>query len=326
MSVGEVAPERASTGWVTDEELLAAFEQCKNWGRWGSDDRLGTLNLITAEKRREAAALVKTGASVSISRPIAKGPGEGNLPRVDHHMIFYPGAPGTYDYVGISCHGPDLTHLDALGHSIWEGITYNGQELDTQLSGTRDYMDPAPGNISFDGIQVGDIAGYKDGIFTRGVFLDVAGATGVAYLDPTAAVTAEELDRAEALAGVTVRPGDALFVRTGLMRYKASLDGPMDYSVRAGLVASAVQWMHDRDIAVYSGDCIEKAPYRSARFIAPFHQIAICAMGLALLDWSDVETLAEACGAAGTCEFLLTVAPLAIPGGTGCAVNPVATF
>jgi len=311
---------------VTDEELEAVFEGCKNWGRWGGEDQLGTLNFITSETRAAAARTVRAGDSRSICRPLLKGPGVGNHPRVDHHMSMFPGAPGSYDYVGISCHGRYLTHLDALAHGSWQGRTYNGFPLNPQPAEVLGYGNSAPGGLSHDGAVHCSITTFRNGIFARGVLLDVAAAVGVDWLEPTYAITAEDLDRAEELSGVVVGRGDALFVRTGLLHPDRNYDYESEYSTRAGLVASAAQWMYAREISVYGGDVIEMAPYRSPSFPTPFHQIALCAIGLALLDWPDVEALKAACVEHERSEFLLTVAPLPVAGSTGSAVNPIATF
>ncbi len=56
---------------VSLAEFDAVFESVKNWGRWGPDDELGTLNLVTPEKTREALGLVRSGRTLSLSRPIA---------------------------------------------------------------------------------------------------------------------------------------------------------------------------------------------------------------------------------------------------------------
>jgi hypothetical protein len=311
---------------VTDDELVAAFEYCKNWGRWGADDQLGTVNYITPEVRVAAGRLVRTGESFSLCRPLEKGPAEGNHPRIDHHMCLFPGAPGTYDYVGMFNHGRFLTHLDALGHGVWEGQTYNGFPLSTSATEVLGYGNKAPGGISHDGLVKCGLEHYKDGILTRGVLLDVAAARGVDWLERSDSVTAEDLDLAERHSGVTVQPGDALFLRTGVLHPKNDFDVEADHAARCGLVVSAYRWMHDKQIAVYSGDVIEKAPYRTTRFATPFHQIALVAMGLALLDWTDVETLADHCRSTGRYEFLLSTSAVPIPGTTGGAVNPIATF
>ena len=316
------------TSDVTDAELIRIFEKVKNWGRWGKDDQKGTLNLITPEKRKQAAALVRAGESYSITRPLLKGPGVGNHPRVDHHMLYFPGAPGTYDYIGIASHGYYLTHIDALAHGIWEGKTWNGFPLKVGAIGPDEQFgaSQAPGGISHDGCYVCGLETYKEGVFTRGVFLDLAAAKGVDYLDNTYGITAKDLDFAEEYSGIRVEPGDALFLRMGLRKHAEALGHDVDFAKRGGLVASAYEWIGDRDVALFGGDCIEKFPYSTPRFATPFHQIALVSMGLCLLDWPEVERLSEACRLHKRNEFLLTVAPLPVDGGTGCAVNPIVTF
>ena len=59
---------------------------------------------------------------------------------------------------------------------------------------------------------------------------------------------------------------------------------------------------------------------------APLHQIGLVAMGLVMLDNPEVEDLARAVADEGRAEFLLTCAPLPIPGATGSPVNPLAVF
>ncbi|MEC9223343.1 MAG: hypothetical protein VYE56_05585, partial [Pseudomonadota bacterium] len=54
--------------FVSQEQYEYWQEELSNWGRWGPDDELGALNLITPGKRREAAALVKSGVTVSLAR------------------------------------------------------------------------------------------------------------------------------------------------------------------------------------------------------------------------------------------------------------------
>ena len=51
---------------VTLDTLTEWEEELSNWGRWGPDDQRGTLNLITAEKTRQAAALVQDGITVTL--------------------------------------------------------------------------------------------------------------------------------------------------------------------------------------------------------------------------------------------------------------------
>ena len=165
----------------------------------------------------------------------------------------------------------------------------------------------------------------REGIFTRGVLLDVAKARGVDYLRPDEGVYPEDLEAAEKMADVMVESGDAIFVRVGLGAREA-VEGEENPSSRAGLMAECLPWIHEREVAVYSGDCIERMPSVYPLVPMPLHMIGLVAMGLVMLDNPDVECLAEAARTASRSEFLVTCAPLRIPGGTGSAVNPIAVF
>ena len=122
-----------------------------------------------------------------------------------------------------------------------------------------------------------------------------------------------------------VSRGDAIFVRSG-QALRERRDGPIGEGPREGLLAEAVPWLHEREIAVYSGDCIERMPSGYERVPMPLHQVGMVAMGLAILDCADCERLAEACRARGRATFCLVVAPLRVPGGSASAVNPLALF
>ncbi len=85
-------------------------------------------------------------------------------------------------------------------------------------------------------------------------------------------------------------------------------------------------WLHERDVALFTGDCIEQQPSGYERVPLPLHQVGMVAMGLAILDCVDMERVAEECARFGRSTFLLVVAPLALPGGSSSAVNPLAVF
>jgi kynurenine formamidase len=157
------------------------------------------------------------------------------------------------------------------------------------------------------------------------VLLDVTAARGVPYLAPEDTVTAEDLAAAEKHAGVRVESGDAVFVHIGLERREAD-QGTEDPAARAGLDAGCLPWLHEREVAVYSGDCVERIPYPSQAVPLPLHQIGLVAMGLVLLDCPRLAELVAACEDTGRHEFLLTVAPLRLPGATGSPVNPLCVF
>jgi len=147
----------------------------------------------------------------------------------------------------------------------------------------------------------------------------------VPWLTPDEGVSPGDLDRAEALAGERVGSGDAVIVRVGLAA-RERVEGTEDPSHRAGLLPECLPWLHEREVAVYGGDCIEKLPSPYPRVPAPFHMVALVAMGLVLLDNPAVEELADVVQEVGRSAFLLTCAPLALRGGTGSAVNPLAVF
>jgi kynurenine formamidase len=204
-----------------------------------------------------------------------------------------------------------VTHLDAIAHVFFEGAAYNGRR--------------AADVVTADGMTYGSIAALGEGFMTRGILLDVARARGVPYLSPLDGVTVDDLERAEALTGDHVQRGDAVFVRIGLECREAT-EGPEDPSVRCGITPACISWLHEREIAVYSGDCVEQMPSGFDRLLLPLHQVGCVVMGLVMLDNTSVEGLAAVATSLGRSTFLVACAPLRIPGGTGSPVNPLAVF
>ena len=297
---------------TTRAEVAEAFARCTNAGRWGEQDELGTLNLITPQVRRQAAALVVEGVSVSLGSDVDTVQRPLN-PRPAWHVMHLDegGLPfATGDSVHLDIHGVD-THLDALGHVYLDGVGYNGRRQDEVVTN--------------DGLRANSIHAMREGVFTRGVLLDVAGARDVPWLDEDHVVTRADLDEAERHADVTVRSGDAVLVHTGLER-RAGDRHTSEITTRAGLGLEAVEWLRERDVAVFAGDCVDRLPPDDPELPLPLHQIGIAAMGLVLLDWPRLTDLLAARDRFGRSTFLLTAAPLRIPGGTGSPVNPIATF
>lgn len=293
---------------AVQNELAAIAARCSNAGRWsGSAAELGTLNFITTEKRRQAATLVREGIAVSLARDLCftAGRTDGSAPQ--HLMLHAGDAPlAALDYVGIAPHGLTITHLDALGHVFWQGRQWGGQS--SELCTPR-------------GLSYGSILAQSGGIFTRAILLDVAAARGLDVLPRGDFVTVADLERAEELAGARVESGDCVVVRVG--HEAADAEGSR---VLTGLHLECVPWLHDREVAMYTGDCVERVPYPLEGLPMPLHQIGLVEMGLVLLDNPDLDGLVETSRRLGRYEFLLTVAPLRIPGGTGSAVNPTALF
>ena len=286
--------------------------ELSNWGRWGKDDQIGALNLITAAKRRQAAALVKEGISVSLARDVDTEKAADNPQPYERSML----AIGS-DRFGVAFHGVAHTHLDSLAHIHYDGVFYNGYEPDEAAVMKRG------------GHERNSIINVKNGIFTRGVLIDLPRLRGVPYLEPDAPIYARDIEAWEKMAGVKVGAGDALFIRTGRWARRAAL-GPWDTSRtgrRPGPSASMIPWLRQRDIALLGSDVPPSvAPSDLAGEPGPVHDFALVTLGVHLFDNCDLEALAEAAAARKRWDFLLTVAPLPIRGGTGSPVNPIATF
>jgi kynurenine formamidase len=302
----------------SEEQVLAWLGTLSNWGRWGAEDERGTINLITAEKRRAAAALAQEGVSVSCARPIEYEVTPDVTEPVRHFMLGTGesaperGLGSSSDAFLIAPHGRTLTHVDALAHWMWDGKLYNGRPA--KMVNTRD------------GAQASAVALLAEGVVTRGVLLDIAGLRGVDWLEGGEPIFPEELEAAEHRQGVRVEAGDALLVRTGYPQRRAAR-GPDGGQQQPGLQAACLPWLHERDVAVLASDTInDHSPSGYPRVISPVHTVGIVALGLWLIDNCDHAALAAACAHAGRWEFLFLVAPLPLKNATGCPVNPIAVF
>ena len=295
---------------VTPEQYERWKKELSNGGRWGKDDEIGALNLITAAKRKQAASLVKEGVSVSMSGDTDTVKAVDNPNPFDLKMLTI----GT-DQIAVNYHGITHTHLDSLAHINDNGTFFNGYQPDAD-------------SVMKSGHAKNSIHNLKNGIFTRGVLIDIPRLKGVPYLEPGTPIYIEDIEAWEKKAGIKVGPGDALFVRTGVWaRRKAQgpwLRGRAEGGRSAGLDASVIPWLKKRDIAILGSDhpqYVSPAPLRGA-----IHDFALLYLGIHLFDNCDLEALADAAAARKRWEFLLTAAPLAIPGGTGSPINPIATF
>ena len=299
-----------------------------NWGRWGDDDRIGTLNLITDEVRLAAASTIRTGRAVSLSRPIdALDPdplGSGfalvqrfmTLNEVADHLGREMRYEAVTEYVGIGAHGSN-THIDGLAHYSWDGKNYNGfAKGDTNsLHGAR--------SLSMDQAE--------HGFITRGVLLDIAALHGVPWLERGHAVTSDELLAAERRQGVTVRSGDALLVHTGNAAAILSEgpDGDGGLSARqAGLHASCLPFLRERDVAILGNDGVQDVQPSGfgLDFIRPIHTVALVALGLWLIDNVNLTELAQVCLEENRWDFFFAALPWRMKGVTSSASNPVAVF
>jgi kynurenine formamidase len=300
---------------LTKADIDRMMTELSNWGRWGKEDQLGAINLITPAKRKQAASLVKEGVSVSLARDVEKEAAADNT-RPFEHVMNLTGAnnPGPFslDTYSVNYHGYAHTHIDALCHMFYQGKMYNGfpQSEVTQKGGAR---------LS--------ILNLKQGIFTRGILIDAARLKGVAYLEPGTPIYPEDLEAWEKKSGVKVSSGDVVFIRTGRWARRAAV-GPWDVGASsAGLHASCARWLKQRDVAIIGSDAAsDVVPSGVEGVVLPIHQLVLVALGVHIFDNCDLEALGEEAAKRNRWEFLLTASPLAVPGGTGSPLNPIATF
>jgi kynurenine formamidase len=310
---------------VSVEEFEAIFESVKNWGRWGEDDELGTMNLITPEKVREAAGLVRSGRRVSMAIPINKvggpdNPNQALLFVTQGHDVPVDGSKVRFalDFMGMACHGDCHTHVDALCHISYDGRTYNGRDASEVIKTT--------------GATGQDITAYASGVVGRGVLLDIPRLRGVPWLEPGEAVTRSELDESAEAEGVSLGEGDILVLRTGHHRRRLEL-GAWDNSPppvgdgKAGVHVDTIRWMHEKGIAAFlpDGDG-ETVPSVVSGITYPIHPLQVVAMGMLVSDSLQFEDLVAACEEEGRYEFMVVGLPLRLPGATGSPWNPIAIF
>ena len=295
---------------TTAAEFDAMFKDNNNWGRWGKDDRLGTLNLITDAKRKQAASLVKNGISVSLEHDLSTE----EAPDNPNPLKLQMGPTFRTDTVTFSYHGTYVTHFDALCHQMYHDKMYN----DVPISANNEK-----------GCANG-VEHYKSGIVTRGILVDIPRLRGIPWMEPADVVYPEEIEAWEKKAGVKIGAGDAVIIRTGRWARRAKLGPWRALGNSAGLHASVLPLIHQRDVAILGGDTtadVQSEPrlVEGEAGRMPYHT-AIAWLGMPLIDDFDPEALAETAARLNRWEFMFVVAPLAVPGGTGGPVNPLAIF
>jgi kynurenine formamidase len=299
---------------VTRETVDRWMTELSNWGRWGKDDQIGAVNLITAAKRKQAAALVKEGFPVSLSHDVEKEKAADNPAPFSHEMLVTGATKGqfTVDRYSVSYHGYAHSHMDALCHMFYQGKMYNGFSQEEVTS-------KGAGKLS--------ILNFKNGIFTRGVLMDLPALKGVEWLEPGTPIYPEDLEAWEKKSGVTVSSGDVILIRTGRWA-RRSAKGPWDASHNsAGLHASCAPWLKKRNVSILGSDAASDVmPSGVEGVVQPIHQLVLIALGIPIFDNMDLETVSKEAGKRKRWEFLLTASPLAIPGGTGSPLNPIAMF
>ena len=303
----------------TTAELDARYRQLSNWERFGPEDQRGTLHFLTPARTAAAARSVTTGETISLAHDLATEPMPEHPHPVQHHMLAagdardsngIDGYEAARDHLAFDVHGLWTTHVDALSHMFVEGQMYGGR--------------PAS-EVRSDGARANTVLTMADGVVGRGVLLDVPRALGVEYLDTGEVITPDELEATEVAQGSVVGPGDILVVAWGREARKRASRGFTGFS---GLHPDCLPWLAEREVAVLGSDGIsDPMPFvGTERWPFPIHQIAIVAMGLPLIDNVRTSALSARCAELGRWEFLFSMSPLRVVGGTGCPVNPVAVL
>lgn len=281
-----------------------------NWGRWGEDDQIGTLNLQTPEKILKAMQLVKKGKIYNLSVPLeAEGP---------QHPMFHKTWQTTFfttnenpcafqvadDVVTMVTHSG--THMDALGHCWNEGKLWNDRGTD---------------NVTSYGIEWAGIDNVP-GFVTRGVMLDLPRFKGVEHLQMGQVITAEEMDACADSQQIEIRSGDVLLIRTGWYKVFHN-DRELWGKGEPGPDASCTAWLKEKDVIAIGADNAAVEAYVSegrSPTSARLHITALRDLGVYLIEHVDLEELARD----EVYEFLFMAAPLRLPKATGSPMTPLA--
>jgi hypothetical protein len=267
--------EAVSNHNATRQDFDQLMKQISNWGRWGKNDQLGAVNLITPAKRKQALGSVKEGLSVSMARTAEMELAIDN-PRPIIHEMSARGASntpsdisGASDSFFIAYHGFVHTHMDSFRHRMYKGEMYNGM--------------PAS-EISDKACNVGSVFSFRDGIITRGVLMDIARLKGVDYLEPGARIYPEDLDAWAKQAHLKIEPGDAVLIRTGRWARRQA-KGPWNTSEFAGLYITCAKWLRQHDAAILGSDAVEDVhPSGIEGTTEPIHALVLVARGMPIFD------------------------------------------
>src|SRR5450432_60201 len=228
---------------TTKADVDRLMKELSNWGRWGKDDQIGTVNLITPAKRLQALATVKEGVSVSLAVDVLTDKAADNGAPFIHTFTHTAANPAAGQFVTdtytVDYHGAAHTHMDTLAHMAYQGKMYNGVAQST----VTDKGSPFLG-----------VTNFKNGIMSRGILIDIPKLKGVDYLEPSTPIYPEDLDAWEKKTGVKVGSGDIVFFRTGRWARRAA-KGPWDAGAHAaGLHVSCMKWLKARDVAMVGSD------------------------------------------------------------------------
>lgn len=285
------------------------------WGRWGSEDEVGALNLVGPEQRLAGVSLVSQGRVISLAQPLDHTtPVPAHRLGIGHFMDrdggdYAAGArrPGGFQFAEDTVLMPTHsgTHIDALCHVWYDDLLYNGHSANAVRSTS------GAGRCGVETMPP---------IVARGVILDMV--QDGAPMGAGDRLDAASLEAACLRVGATILPGDVVLIRTGwLEREHASHD---DYFAgEPGIDVSGALWLAEAGAAVVGADnyAVESMPFTDGD-VFPVHQRLVRDFGIPLLEGLALQELALS----GCSTFLFCAAPLPLRGATGSPVHPVAVI
>ena len=321
----KMVPRNALKRYVTLRTIQAMAERVKNWGKWGPDDELGTLNYVTPQDLVKAGSLVKKGKAFSLGLDFNQfGPQRGWGGRFNPiHTMLATGTDavaGSQESMQIQ-YADDMvtmplqcgTQWDALGHIFYGDKMWNG--YDARL-------------VDAGGAKKNGIEKTRDRMIGRGVLLDVARFKGGGYLEDGYGIGNDDLDGCAKAQGVEVRRGDFVIVRTGQMENCLARGDWGGYAAgdAPGLRFETAGWIHKKHIAAICCDTwgCEVRPNESTEAFQPWHWVVIPMMGITMGEIFYLKDLAEDCAKDKVYEFLFCAPPLPITGAVGSPINPMA--
>ena len=312
---------------VTRATIEEAARELSNWGRWGAEDQIGTLNNVTAEDIAAAARLIRRGKvfslGLSLKEPIQSGLFGGRWNPI-HTMLAtgtdaaagaqdtpFPYLRYADDAINMPCQAS--TQWDALCHIFLNDKMYNG--YDAKLVDSR-------------GAKKLGIEHMRDKMAGRGVLLDMARWKGVDWLEDGYAISNDDLDGCAKAQGVEIRKGDFVITRTGQQERCLARKDWSGYAGgdAPGYAFETCYWIRQHDIAAICSDTwgCEVRPNETRDANQPWHWVVIPAIGVSMGEIFYLKELAQDCAADGVYEFFFSAAPMHLPGAAGSPINPQA--
>ncbi len=283
---------------------------------WGPNDEIGTLNMMTDATRLDALKQVASGKVYDLAVEMFVGMPTCCVPFGDpNFQIFMTHTPAqdtakellSYSGDGVSMYTHTGTHIDTLNHFGLHGKIWN-QVSSQDALGVRGWTKEG--------------ADKYPPIIARGVLIDVAKSKNVASLPSSYAITVADLQDALRKQGVTLKSGDVVLIRTGVMTLWPD---PAKYRLadQAGLSLEAAQWLVEGQKAMLIGADnfgIESFPSKDPENFVPVHTYLLAERGVSLVEALWLEELAKD----QVYEFLFIASPLKMRGATASPIRPLA--